>query len=329
MLRVIHKKKLTKLMKFLAVKAPVWAPLKRDGETVFDLVSEEAADKIFSFQNGLSLLPPKFLFLPPEEEILFVEKNKVKPPNKFQPFVLFCSYPDLAGILELDEIMQKEPTDFYYSRRRAAATIIAVSDYKVERGMGGDLILEKINQTYYQAIVLTAKGKKISQSKFFENKNLQSNAVYAKRSPLRQLLLDSELIKEAVLWSRNKPIWDELEEKCLGCGICTYVCPLCYCFSTEDKKSFDGSRCSRCRKWDACTLPDFALVAGGKNFRPTLKQRYYNWYYHKFVRGYKEFGRPHCVSCGRCQKYCPAGIDIYQVLSRIVDDYKKSLNRQS
>lgn len=156
---------------------------------------------------------------------------------------------------------------------------------------------------------------------------MKSNAVCAERSPLRQLLLDSELVKEAVLWSRNKPIWDELAEKCLGCGICTYVCPLCYCFSTEDKKSFDGNRCGRCRKWDACTLPDFALVAGGKNFRPTLKQRYYNWYYHKFVRGYKEFGRPHCVSCGRCQKYCPAEIDIYQVLSRIVADYKKSLNR--
>ena len=326
MLRVIHKKNLMKLIKFLAVKSPVWAPLETSGEVIFNLVFSEVSDKEFAFQGSSSLLPPKFLFFPAEEEIFSVEKNKVKSLPKIKSFTVFCSYPDLMGILELDEIMQKEPTDFFYSRRREAATIIAVSDYKVEAVMGGDLILEKINQSYYQAIVLTAKGKKLSQLKFFENKNMKSNAVCAERSPLRQLLLDSELVKEAVLWSRTKPIWDELAEKCLGCGICTYVCPLCYCFSTEDKKSFDGNRCSRCRKWDACTLPDFALVAGGKNFRPTLKQRYYNWYYHKFVCGYKEFGRPHCVSCGRCQKYCPAGIDIYQVLSRIVDDYKKSLN---
>jgi predicted aldo/keto reductase-like oxidoreductase len=111
----------------------------------------------------------------------------------------------------------------------------------------------------------------------------------------------------------------------MGCGICTYVCPLCYCFSNEDEKSFDGEKCQRCRKWDSCILPDFALIAGGKNFRATLKQRYYNWYYHKFVRAYQEFGRSHCVACGRCQSYCPAQIDIYQVLSRIVIDYKKTL----
>jgi len=83
----------------------------------------------------------------------------------------------------------------------------------------------------------------------------------------------------------------------------------------EDTTSLDGSICTRCRNWDACTLPGFATIAGGHNFRQTVKDRYYNWYHHKFVRAYKEFGRAQCVACGRCQKYCPAGIDIEQVLS--------------
>ena len=324
MLRAIHKNNLAKLIKFLSTKTAVFAPFKKEGEIVFDSVSGRESDKSFDFRNGSSLLPPKFLFLPPEEEIFSLTKNKFKPLTRIKPFVLFCSYPDLFGILELDEVMQKEPTDFFYSRRREAATLVAVSEWKAESAIGGDLILEKIHPNYYRTIVLTAKGKKISQTKFFENKNLEPKAPCAERSALRQLLLDSELLKETIVWSRHHPIWEELAKTCLGCGICTYVCPLCYCFSMEDKKSFDGSKCSRCRKWDACTLPDFATVAGAKNFRPTLKERYYNWYYHKFVRGYKEFGRPHCVACGRCQKYCPAGIDIFKVLSRIVEDYKKS-----
>jgi predicted aldo/keto reductase-like oxidoreductase len=29
------------------------------------------------------------------------------------------------------------------------------------------------------------------------------------------------------------------------------------------------------------------------------------------------------VGCGRCKKYCPAQIDIQEVLRKILEDYKK------
>jgi len=141
------------------------------------------------------------------------------------------------------------------------------------------------------------------------------------------LLLDSELLADAVEWSRNHKIWDELAEKCLGCGICTYVCPLCYCFSLEDKVGLDD-KCSRCRKWDACTLPGFSKITGGHDFRPTLKEKYYNWFYHKFVRAYREYGKSQCVGCERCKSQCPAKIDILEVLKTILEDYGKYLSSQ-
>jgi sulfhydrogenase subunit beta (sulfur reductase) len=94
----------------------------------------------------------------------------------------------------------------------------------------------------------------------------------------------------------------------------------------EDEIEADGYTGHRCRYWDACILSNFSQTAGGKNFRPTLKNRYYNWFYHKFVRAYKEFGKAQCVGCGRCQKYCPAGIDIEKVLLEIIKDYEKSLS---
>ena len=221
--------------------------------------------------------------------------------------------------------MGKKPADTFYLNRREASTLIAVSNEKVGVPSGGDLILEKVSPTAYRAITLTKKGREIADLKFFNEEDIKK--VATKREPttkLEKMLLDSELLAKAVDWSRENysQIWERLGKLCIGCGICTYVCPLCYCTSTEDKTSFDGSVCSRCRVWDACTIAGFAQVAGGHNFRSTQKDRYYNWFYHKFVRGYKEFGQAQCVACGRCQKYCPAGINIEKVLGEIVTKFQ-------
>ncbi|NOY35794.1 MAG: hypothetical protein GXP44_02655 [bacterium] len=200
---------------------------------------------------------------------------------------------------------------------------------------GGDIIFQDIGGGRHKVWQNTDKGKKLvkKHKKFFEELKGDGEEGDAPQIPdneslsewsqsMRALLIDPELLAKAVEWSRDHPIWDELGKRCLGCGICTYVCPLCHCFSIEDSVGLDGN-CKRCRKWDACTLPDFAKIAGGHNFRPTIKERYYNWFYHKFVRAYNEYGRSQCVGCGRCKKFCPASIDIYEVLSVILEDYKK------
>ncbi|MBU2109907.1 4Fe-4S dicluster domain-containing protein, partial [Patescibacteria group bacterium] len=65
-------------------------------------------------------------------------------------------------------------------------------------------------------------------------------------------------------------------------------------------------------------------IAGGHSFRPNLKERYYNWFYHKFVRAYREYGKSQCVGCGACKHNCPAKIDIQEVLSVILRDYRSN-----
>jgi sulfhydrogenase subunit beta (sulfur reductase) len=287
--------------------------------------------EVFDVRNDL--LPFKQYFLPPEEKIFEKKKNKIKAALKPAPFVLFgLSFYDLEALNQLDEIMEKPVEDYFYFQRRNQSIVIGLIEEDIDSLPGGEIVFQKINNDYYR---VWFKSKKEQQwlkkyRKFFEEiKNLKitpqkSQKIDDWHVEMRQLLLDPEKLAKAVEWSENHPIWDELAKTCLGCGICTYLCPLCYCFSWEDKKTIEGES-HRVRKWAACTLNDFAMVAGGHNFRKELKKRYYNWFYHKFVRGYYEWGKSLCVGCGRCHQNCPAQIDILKVLKTILSDYEKSL----
>jgi len=278
-----------------------------------------------------SVLPAKQYFFPPKETLFIFNQvsGKLAEPkaeNK-KKLLLVCSHlGELEAMTQLDEIMGGKNPDNYYWQKRAQASVIGIIDTSIKTAPGGDLILEKINQDQYRALILTDQGKKLIKKEFFKEVKEPKTKKYAVESkPLREMLLDPELLAEAVAWSwqvKHK-IWDELGKKCLGCGICTYVCPICHCFSMEDKVDLNGEDCVRCRQWDACTLPRFAQVAGGHNFHKSIKERYYNWYYHKFVRAYKEYGRAQCVACGQCSRHCPAGISIEKVLLEIVGDYRK------
>ena len=73
----------------------------------------------------------------------------------------------------------------------------------------------------------------------------------------------------------------------------------------------------RVRTWDACLYRDYALVAGGHNFRATRADRVKNRYYHKQEAFVREFGKPSCVGCGRCIENCPTGINVVEVFQTV------------
>jgi formate hydrogenlyase subunit 6/NADH:ubiquinone oxidoreductase subunit I len=333
---IIERGKINELVLSLAEKTTVYAPVKRkDGECVFKQIG---ANEKIDLNYSTTILPIKKFFLPPEEELFKYDKNKKRIPysKRWEKFIIFgLNLRDTEALIQLDEIMNFPKPDYYYFNKRKASTIICLINEKAPLPrVGVDLVLEKINPTKYKAITLTSQGKKLVKnpcfrkvSKFPNNSEVpppqqprQSPGIMPK---LRKLLLDPELLHDAVKWSwKNYPkIWKSLEKKCLGCGICTYVCPLCYCFSTNDRTNLNGKICTRCRYWTACTLPEFSQITGGHNFHKTLKERYYNWYYHKFVRAYREFGKSQCTACGRCKNYCPAGIDVEKVLVEITNKF--------
>lgn len=110
--------------------------------------------------------------------------------------------------------------------------------------------------------------------------------------------------------------WNLTAERCLACGNCTQVCPTCFCTSTEDGASLDGSSAWRDRRWDSCFSLDFSYMGGGP-MRATIGARYRQWLTHKLSTWVDQFGEFGCVGCGRCITWCPVGIDLTEEVSAI------------
>ncbi|HDJ51540.1 MAG TPA: hypothetical protein ENF25_05010 [Thermoprotei archaeon] len=121
--------------------------------------------------------------------------------------------------------------------------------------------------------------------------------------------------------SLNDEIWKKVSEKCLGCANCNMVCPTCFCFDVIDEPELDGSS-KRVRIWDGCHSYIYAEIAGA-NLRKDLWARYRHWVLHKFNYWQTQFGTLGCVGCGRCITWCPAGIDLRQVVYDVVKEVQK------
>ena len=110
----------------------------------------------------------------------------------------------------------------------------------------------------------------------------------------------------------ESPFWDRTHEKCIGCGVCTFLCPTCHCFDITDEAV--NQKGQRVRNWDSCLFPIYSLETSGHNPRPTGRERTRQRLMHKFNYYPKNFGRVACVGCGRCILYCPVQFDIRQAL---------------
>lgn len=110
----------------------------------------------------------------------------------------------------------------------------------------------------------------------------------------------------------NSDLWNEIGLRCIGCGICTFVCPSCYCFDINDAHISHNAQ--RYRTWDTCQFGLFTLEASGHNPRPTQVERIRQRMMHKLAFfAHRYDGTQLCVGCGRCVLYCPVNIDIREV----------------
>lgn len=188
---------------------------------------------------------------------------------------------------------------------------------------GLDLILTDLGESFLVK-VLTEKGSQVASLKEMakasteEVEKASAIAQQARQGMPKGFKLGQPASQD-LMKLFNLPIWEEIAARCLNCGVCTYLCPTCYCFDILDEtQGYEGIRF---RIWDSCMYPLYTLHASGHNPRPTKAARLRNRFMHKlkyFPDRYK--GKVSCVGCGRCIIYCPVNIDIREVAAAMKAD---------
>ncbi|SFM44020.1 4Fe-4S dicluster domain-containing protein [Thermodesulforhabdus norvegica] len=125
------------------------------------------------------------------------------------------------------------------------------------------------------------------------------------------------LAERPVLDFFNAPMWEDVQFACINCGVCTFLCPTCWCFDIQDEVY--GKKGCRFRIWDSCMFPLFTLHGSGHNPRSQKLQRVRQRFMHKLKYYVDKYGLGiACVGCGRCVQFCPVNIDIREVIRLMV-----------
>lgn len=276
------------------------------------------------------------VYEPIENDLGYSDKNEI---------VIFGALPcDAASIEILDRVFLTNPVDIFYSKRREKLTIVGIAclDPPPEcfcnavglspfSSKGCDILLTRMNVnlsnnfeigTAYEIEIITEKGQALlenikadwvepsteEQEQYLKSLKTQIyNQSIASMTPRRTVELKPDLLQN----NFDNPLWEDVGRKCLSCGVCAYVCPTCHCYDLVDEGNLKEGY--RCKNWDSCAFGHFTLHASGHNPRSTQLERYRQRLMHKFSYFLELTNTNMCVGCGRCTKFCPVGIDIYEV----------------
>jgi len=327
MMYILEKKRLNQILSDWAQNYEVYVPQKVENYAQF--LPYHPSSIINLSDPHKTRYPPKALFLPQSEVMLKYDSRlgRFEDVNSHQsPRIIFGMRPcDAKALTLLDTVFDTEEySDPYWKARRESTVIIGLGCVEppqtcfcttVDGGPfnheGLDAILTEFDEQYFIE-VLTEKGEIIfNQLQLATNqqeeqiRHLQTEAYKEMEPAFETSGLKAKLDK--IFESRY---WEEIAESCLGCGICTFLCPTCFCFDIVD----EVQRNERVRNWDTCMFRIYSLEASGHNPRPTRKERTRQRLMHKYSYWLEHINQIGCTGCGRCVRYCPVGLDIRAML---------------
>ncbi len=338
-MKKIAKDKLSLLWKKIAENYQLFLPIT-EGKVVNFSIWEEGAEVDLNTLRTVN--SPKNIIFPQTETYLKFKKEGKKlnlevVANKGEYVVFGVRSCDVASFKLLDNVFLDEPIDKFYEESRTKGLIISQACLNPQEtcfcnsfGINPELAPEGADISTWELGDLlfweaqSEKGKNLTEAlgdileEVIEDEQKKLNQLKTgikdrlKDLPLAQI--NPETIGGDLKEIFDSEIWDELHRRCLGCGMCTYVCPTCHCYDVKDYDGNKGGERFRC--WDSCMFSDFTMMAHG-NPRTTQKERVRQRFMHKLVyytNNYKSYA---CVGCGRCTEKCPVSLDIVKVIKKL------------
>ena len=331
---VLSKEKLKDFLKSLS-DVRLIAPISESGKTRFEEI--ENPETVNVVLTDYTASPKKVMF--PQTETMFAFGCKdgsvdIADDEEVRKTVVFGLRPcDAKSFIVLDPLFKKDYVDPYYARRRNATVLIGLACQEPTNrcfcgSLGGsptsteglDVLFTDIGDEYFVEVLsdrakeLLSSIQSIFKEPSEEQKNKKKKAAEEAFAKLRRHV-DFKGLDEKLPRIFEHGIWKELADRCLGCGICTYMCPTCHCFDIQDEGTPEGGR--RIRVWDSCMYPEFTVHASGENPRKDRSERLRNRMFDKFSYYPQNWGLIGCVGCGRCIEFCPVNIDLIEILNKI------------
>lgn len=254
------------------------------------------------------------------------EENKEYDNDKIT-IVLGVRSCDLAAIKTFDQVFIEDEmyTDQNYQDRRDNTILVGLSCEQREETSFCDVLGIDAIESDYAPIYLFKDNEifwiKINDQKYESifsdlpdgNQQDFEKLLNFRRKNFNQSSFDLDIpvpLPEKEIFKSE--IWEEMSEKCLSCGVCTYYCPTCYCFNFFWEG--EGEDSTKYKNWDSCMFSSYTVHASGHNPRDSKDKRYRNRIMHKFSYHPLNYEGLGCVGCGRCIDRCPVNLDIREAL---------------
>jgi sulfhydrogenase subunit beta (sulfur reductase) len=330
---LIKKENVSDFIAHLLKQYTVWGPVKEDDILIYKHITTPQ-EVTLEFEKVKT--PPKMIVFPQTETLLRFCKEKdlvvetLQTPKKKN--VVFGIRPcDANGLRLLDSVFLSDSKDPYYDEKRTATITIGLTCINPPvncfcSSVGGnpddptglDLLLTDLSDSYY-IDVLTEKGEELLKdfkglvpATDHDTQKKKTVCLNARKKIKRKVSVEHiDTILDAIFES---PLWETIAQRCIGCGICTFLCPTCHCFDIQDETS--KNKGARVRVWDSCMYQEYSCQASGYNPRATQMNRVRNRIYHKFNYLLKNNQVLGCVGCGRCIDDCPVHIDIIDIITK-------------
>lgn len=334
MAKKINKKELGNLLKKWGEQFTIFVPSEEGNVTKMSQWDGEDTSFLERYRN--TTMSPRDIFQPPFEEMFSFHKSDEEgyrmelPPLDGQKRLVFAIRPcDARALTIVEKTFQDGYEDPYYLTRRRNAVLVGLgctsprescfcTSLGVSPGESGDVdlmltdtgdsfLIEEVTPAGSELVARTTGLKEVTEADEAKAREAKE-AVYSKVT--RRVETDN--IKERLLSCfEDKKFWEEIAAKCISCGICTLLCPTCYCFDINDEVfKKQGTRFRNC---DSCAFSVYTKMPV-ENPREEKWQRVRQKVCHKYEFYPMNFDVIACTGCGRCVRLCPVNWDITQVL---------------